>query len=97
MTAKGLAHLDALVSKLSCAAGAPALRNSAINETTVNEAKKATNKPSFPLRPVVKRSTTESAIAIKILSTFCERSRAVGSHGLPGFGVTVAGLIVDDI
>jgi hypothetical protein len=59
-----------------------------MNETTVNEKKKAKNQPSFPLRPVVKRSTNESAKEIKKFKTFCERSRTVGSQGLPGLGAT---------
>jgi hypothetical protein len=68
-----------------------------MNATAVNERKKAINQPSFPLRPVVKSNTTESANAIKKLSTFCVRSRAVGSQGFPGLGVIGAWLTVDDI
>jgi hypothetical protein len=68
-----------------------------MNETTVKEIKKAINQPSFPLRPVVKSRTIDKANEIKKLSTFWPRSRAVGSHGLPGFGVTAAWLVADVI
>ena len=89
ITARAIANLEMLVSKLSCAAGLPARRYSTMNETAVSEKKNATNQPSFPLRPVVKRRTTDSAKAIKRLSTFCERSLTVGSQGLPGFGAEI--------
>jgi hypothetical protein len=97
ITARVIANRETLVSKLSCPAGLPALRYSAMNETAVKEKKKAITQPSFPLRPVVKSRTTDNANEIKKLSTFCERSRTVGSHGFPGFGIEVDWLIAEVI
>jgi hypothetical protein len=89
ITARVIANRERLVNKLSCAAGLPARRYSAINETTVHEIKNAINQPSFPFRPVVKSRTIDAASEIRKLSTFCPRSRVVGSHGLPGLATEV--------
>ena len=70
MIAKKIAKREMLVNKLSCAAGFPARRYSAINETETYEKKKAATQPSFPFKPVEYSRTNEIATAINKLRAF---------------------------
>ena len=70
MIAKKIAKREMLVSKLSCAAGLPARRYSAINETETYEKKKAATQPIFPFKPVTNSKTKEIATAISKFRPF---------------------------
>ena len=70
MIAKKIAKREMLVNKLSCAAGFPARRYSAINETETYEKKKAATQPSLPFKPVTNSKTKEIATAISKFRPF---------------------------